>query len=177
MRSKQTAEMSWKEPKVGKPPAAGLEGSLWSHQEDRKPDIKELLLYRTMSGLTVGPRLDPQVTSSEDPRPPSAIPCHQAPHLYRCDTSSFGPTSSGPTLMASKFSDNSYRGPREVAEAPRQELRDQKPPLSLLSESQLMPPPMGPPPPGGPGPRTEPPKVSSTTPHRDQKESIGKNVE
>ena len=170
--------MSWKEPKVGKPLGPGLEGSLWSHQDDRKPDLKELLLYRTMSGLTVGPRLDPQVTSSEGPRPPSAIHSHQAPHHYRCDTSSFGPTSSGgPNLVASKFSDNLYCGPREVAEAPRKELRDQKPPLNLLSESQLMPPPMGPPPPGGPGPRSEAPKVSSTTPHRDHKESIGKNGE
>ena len=148
--------------------------------EDRKPDLKELLLYRTMSGLSVGPRSDSQVSSSEgafNQRPPSAMPALPGPqplHLYPCDTSSLGPPHlGGHNVMASKFSDNFYRVSRE---SPKPPLRDVKPPQ--FSESQLMPPPKPPADvPGGARGSEGPiraPRVSSTTCQGEQKECIGR---
>ena len=148
--------------------------------EDRKPDLKELLLYRTMSGLSVGPRSDSQVSSSEaaiNQRPPSAMPGPPGPqplHLYPCDTSSLGPPHlGGHNIMASKFSDNFYRVSQESSKPP---LRDVKPPQ--FSESQLMPPPKPPADISGGGRGSEvtirAPRVSSTTCQGEQKESIGR---
>lgn len=171
--------MSWKEPKVGK---VTPEGWPAHSSEDRKPDLKELLLYRTMSGLSVGPRSDSQVSSSEgafNQRPPSAMPALPGPqplHLYPCDTSSLGPPHlGGHNVMASKFSDNFYRVSRESSKPP---LRDVKPPQ--FSESQLMPPPKPPADvPGGARGSEGPiraPRVSSTTCQGEQKECIGRKL-
>ena len=148
--------------------------------EDRKPDLKELLLYRTMSGLSVGPRSDSQVSSSEaviNQRPPSAMPAPPGPQSlqrYPCDTSSLGPPHlGGHNIMASKFSDNFYRVSRESSKPP---LRDVKPPQ--FSESQLMPPPKPPSDVSGGGRGSEvtirAPRVSSTTCQGEQKECIGR---
>ena len=165
--------MSWKEPKVGK---VTPEGWPAHSSEDRKPDLKELLLYRTMSGLTVGPRSDSQVSSSEAARRPhSAMPGPTGPqplHLYQqCDTSSLGPPHlGGHNLVTSKLSDNFHR------ESSKPPMRDVKP--GHFSESQLMPPPKQPSTvsgtPRGPEVAIRAPRVSSTSCQGEQKESIGK---
>ena len=167
--------MSWKEPKVGK---VTPEGWPAHSSEDRKPDLKELLLYRTMSGLTVGPRSDSQVSSSEAARRPhSAMPGPTGPqplHLYQqCDTSSLGPPHlGGHNLVTSKLSDNFHR---ESSKPPQ---RDVKP--GHFSESQLMPPPKQPSTvsgtPRGPEVAIRAPRVSSTSCQGEQKESIGRRA-
>merc|ERR1719412_2807779 len=163
--------MSWKEPKVGK---VTPEGWPAHSSEDRKPDLKELLLYRTMSGLTVGPRSDSQVSSSEAARRPhSAMPGPTGPqplHLYQqCDTSSLGPPHlGGHNLVTSKLSDNFH------LESSKPPMRDVKP--GHFSESQLMPPPKQPSTvsgtPRGPEVAIRAPRVSSTSCQGEQKESI-----
>lgn len=165
--------MSWKEPKVGK---VTPEGWPAHSSEDRKPDLKELLLYRTMSGLTVGPRSDSQVSSSEAARRPhSAMPGPTGPqplHLYQqCDTSCLGPPHlGGHNLVTSKLSDNFHR------ESSKPPMRDVKP--GHFSESQLMPPPKQPSTvsgtPRGPEVAIRAPRVSSTSCQGEQKESIGR---
>ena len=170
--------MSWKEPKVC-PVSPGPEG-FFPIQEvaDRKPDLKDLLLYRTMSGLSVG--RDYQVSSTAGP---PLTPVSGPRTLQPCDISSIRPPG-GPLLVPSKFSDSLGRGPRAPPPEPP---RDQKP---QFSECDLMPPPKGlpyyTPPAKGPLqpglPRVEAPQmggrapqVTSTTYTGEQKESIGRN--
>ena len=122
---------------------------------DRKPDLKDLVFFRTMSGL----KHEPMVSSSEAPL--SAMPSPRLP----CDTSSLGPPR--PQFTSSHLSANfPLRLPTPHPQ----------PPCSP-NEHQLMPPPRGPPYPA-PQPRSEGPggQVSSTTNQREGKESIGRSA-